>query len=394
MLRLEKRPTPSRFWLYATPPVAVILTMIAGGILFAAMGKNPLEVIRTIFWDPLFGEFAFYLRGQLLVKAGPLILIAIGLALGFRAGIWNIGAEGQYIMGAIVGAGVGLAVFPTESRWIFPVMVVAGAFGGWAWAMIPAILKTRFNTNEILVSLMLVYVAETILAKASTGFLKNPEGMGFPGSRNFSSYPAAQNGQIFSNEALEALRSAALSVETTVGIIGRPIAYIGAMLADFGTGLHWGGVAALVTAVLAYILLTRHQAGFQIKLAGQAPRAARFHGVSPARLVVMCMGISGALAGLAGMFEVTGPAGQISIDFNTGYGFTAIIVAFLGRLNPLGIVLAGFLMALTYVGGEMASTNLGLPDAAIQVFQGMLLFFLLAVDVLTNYRFRLAVGAH
>ena len=359
MLRLEKRPTPSRFWLYATPPVAVILTMIAGGILFAAMGKNPFEVIRTIFWDPVFGEFAFYLRGQLLVKAGPLILIAIGLALGFRAGIWNIGAEGQYIMGAICGAAVGLAVFPTENRLIFPVMVVAGAFGGWAWAMIPAILKTRFNTNEILVSLMLVYVAETILAKASTGFLKNPEGMGFPGSRNFSSYPAAQNSFIY-----------------------EPL------------GLHWGGVAALVTGVLAYILLTRHQAGFQIRLAGQAPRAARFHGVNPARLVVMCMGISGALAGMAGMFEVTGPAGQISIDFNTGYGFTAIIVAFLGRLNPLGIVLAGFLMALTYVGGEMASTNLGLPDAAIQVFQGMLLFFLLAVDVLTNYRFWLAVGVH
>ncbi|MFM7446663.1 MAG: ABC transporter permease, partial [Tabrizicola sp.] len=326
MLRLEKRPTPSKFWLYATPPVAVILTMVAGGILFAAMGKNPFEVIRTIFWDPVFGEFAFYLRGQLLVKAGPLILIAIGLALGFRAGIWNIGAEGQYIMGAIFGAAVGLAVFPTENRLIFPVMIVAGAFGGWLWAMIPAILKTKFNTNEILVSLMLVYVAETILAKASTGFLKNPEGMGFPGSRNFSSYPAAQNAELIA-----------------------------------GTGLHWGGVAALVTGVLAYILLTRHQAGFQIRLAGQAPRAARFHGVSPARLVVMCMGISGALAGMAGLFEVAGPSGQISIDFNVGYGFTAIIVAFLGRLNPIGILLAGLLMALTYIGGELASFMLALP---------------------------------
>jgi simple sugar transport system permease protein len=370
VIRLEKRPTPSRFWLYATPPVAVLLTMLAGGVLFAAL-MDPARaaedcgrlcyaatVIRTIFWDPIFGEFAFYLRGQLLVKAGPLILIAIGLALGFRAGIWNIGAEGQYIIGAIVGAAVGLAVFPTESRWIFPAMVVAGAFGGWAWAMIPAILKTRFNTNEILVSLMLVYVAETILAKASTGFLKNPEGMGFPGSRNFSSYPAAENAELIA-----------------------------------GSGLHWGGVAAFVTAVLAYILLTRHQIGYQIRLAGQAPRAARFHGVSPARLVILCLGLSGALAGMAGLFEVTGPAGQISIDFNTGYGFTAIIVAFLGRLNPLGIVLAGFLMALTYVGGEMAATQLGLPDAAIQVFQGMLLFFLLGVDVLTNYRLRLAMGA-
>lgn len=359
MPRLEKRPNPSRFWQYATPPVAVILTMVAGGLLFALMGKDPLAVIRTIFWEPLFGEFAFYLRGQLLVKAGPLILIATGLALGFRAGIWNIGAEGQYIMGAVIGAAVGLAAYPTESRWIYPLMVLAGAFGGWIWAMIPAILRTRFNTNEILVSLMLVYVAETILAKAATGFLRNPEGAGFPGSRNFSTYRAAGNPELIA-----------------------------------GSGLHWGGVAALVTAVLAYVLLQRHLLGFQIKLAGQAPRAARFHGVNPSRLVVFCMGVSGALAGLAGLFEVTGPAGRISIDFNSGYGFTAIIVAFLGRLNPIGIVLAGLLMALTYVGGEMAATNLGLPSAAIQVFQGMLLFFLLGVDVLTNYRIRLFSGGH
>lgn len=358
MLRLEKRPNPSKFWLYGTPVVAVLLTMIVGGMLFAAMGKNPFEVIRTIFWDPLFGEFAFYLRGQLLVKAGPLILIAVGLALGFKAGIWNIGAEGQYIMGAICGAAVGLAVYPTESRWIYPVMVLAGALGGWAWAMIPAILKTRFNTNEILVSLMLVYVAQTILAKASTGFLKNPEGMGFPGSRNFSSYPAAANPELIA-----------------------------------GTGLHWGVVTALVVAVVAWVLLSRHIIGFQIKLSGQAPRAARFHGVNPTSLVVLCMGISGGLAGLAGLYEVTGPAGQISIDFNVGYGFTAIIVAFLGRLNPIGIVFAGLLMALTYVGGEMAATNLGLPSAAIEMFRGMLLFFLLGVDVLTNYRIRTFMGA-
>lgn len=354
MIRLEKRPSPSAFWQWATPVLAVILTMIAGGIMFALLGKNPVEAIRTIFWDPLFNEqFASYSRPQLLVKAGPLILIAVGLSLGFRAGIWNIGAEGQYIMGAIFGAAVGLALYPVETRWVFPLMVAAGIFGGWLWAMIPAILKTRFNTNEILVSLLLVYVAQNILASMSIGLLRNPEGGGFPGSRNLSQIPAMANPELIP-----------------------------------GTGMHWGVVAAFVVVIAAYILLQRHILGYHIKLAGQAPKAARFAGVSPSRLVLLCMGLSGALAGMAGLFEVAGPSGQISIDFNVGYGFTAIIVAFLGRLNPIGILLAGLLMALTYIGGELASFMLALPAAAIQAFQGMLLFFLLAVDLLTNYRIR------
>ncbi|AXQ95855.1 ABC transporter permease [Cereibacter azotoformans] len=353
MLTLEKRPNPSRFWNWATPVLAVVLTMLAGGLMFALLGKNPVEAIRTIFWDPLFGEFAWYFRGQLLVKAGPLILIAVGLSLGFRAGVWNIGAEGQYMMGAIFGAAAGLALYPTDSRLIFPLMVAAGAFGGWIWAMIPAILRTKFRTNEILVSLLLVYVAQSIMASMALGALRNPQGGGFPGSRNLSQWPSSANPELIA-----------------------------------GTGMHWGVVAAFAAVIAAYILLQRHILGFQIRLAGQAPRAARFAGVSPNRLVLMCMGISGALAGLAGLFEVTGPAGQISIDFAQGYGFTAIIVAFLGRLNPVGILLAGLLMALTYVGGDNASTNLGLPAASIQAFQGMLLFFLLAVDLLSNYRIR------
>lgn len=354
MIRLEKRPSPSQAWTIATPVLAVVLTMIAGGILFAFLGNNPVETIRTIFWDPIFGEFAFYYRGQLLVKGGPLILIAIGLSLGFRAGIWNIGAEGQYIMGAIIGAAFGLAFFPSESVLIFPGMIIAGAFGGWAWAMIPAVLKTRFGTNEILVSLMLVYVAENILASVSSGLLQNPEGRGFPGSRNFKDFPAAHNEFIIES-----------------------------------AGLHWGVLAAFIAVIFAYVLLAKHMLGFQIRLTGQSPRAARFAGVNPTRLIVFCLGVSGALAGLAGLFEVSGPAGQITIDFNSGYGFTAIIVAFLGRLHPIGILLAGLLMALTYIGGEAAQASLGLPAAAIQLLQGMLLFFLLAVDILTNFRVRL-----
>ena len=354
MIHLEKRPEPSRVWQWATPLLAVLLTMIAGGVMFAALGKDPVAAIRTIFWDPLFSDqFAAFSRPQLLVKAGPLILIATGLALGFRAGIWNIGAEGQYIIGALTGAAAGLALYPSEAWTIFPLMVLAGAAGGWTWAMIPALLKTRFNTNEILVSLLLVYVAENLLASMAVGPLRNPDGGGFPGSRNFGQWQAASNPELIA-----------------------------------GTGMHWGVVAAFIAVIFAYILLQRHLTGFHIQLAGQAPRAARFAGVNPARLVVLCLGISGALAGLAGVFEVTGPAGQISIDFNVGYGFTAIIVAFLGRLHPVGILLAGLLMALTYIGGELASFMLNIPIAAIQAFQGMLLFFLLAVDVLTNYQMR------
>ncbi len=316
MLRLEKRRQPSRAFAWATPVLAVVATMIFGGLLFAALGKDPLVAIRTIFWDPLFGQHAFYYRPQLLVKGGPLILIAIGLSLGFRAGIWNIGAEGQYILGAICGAGVGLAFYPMEGWFIFPLMVIAGALGGLVWAMIPGLLKVKFGTNEILVSLMLVYVAEQLLASVSLGLLKNPQGFGFPGSRNLQQYDSAHNAELIA-----------------------------------GTGMHWGVAAAFIAVIFAYILLTRHQLGYHIR--------------------------PGACAGLAGMFEVSGPAGQVTIDFNTGYGFTAIIVAFLGRLHPVGILLAGLLMALTYIGGEIAQSGLGLPAAAIQMFQGMLLFFLL-----------------
>jgi simple sugar transport system permease protein len=189
------------------------------------------------------------------------------------------------------------------------------------------------------------------------GLLKNPEGMGFPGSRNLKQYAAVHNPELIS-----------------------------------GTGAHFGVLAALIAVAGAYIVLSRHRFGFDVRLAGQSPRAARFAGVDPAKLILICLGISGALAGLAGFFEVSGPSGQISIDFNVGYGFTAIIVAFLGRLHPVGILLAGLLLALTYIGGEVAALTLGLPIATIQMFQGMLLFSLLTVDVLTDFRIRIGKG--
>ena len=359
MFRLEARPQSSAFWTAITPVLAVFATMIAGGLMFAALGKDPLASIRMIFWDPLMGEYAFYYRGQLLTKAGPLILIAIGLSIGFRAGIWNIGAEGQYIIGAICGASVALAAYPVQAWYIFPLMVIAGGLGGWAWGMIPALLRNRFGTNEILVSLMLVYVAQHLLSSMSLGLLRNPEGMGFPGSRNLQQYASASNPELIA-----------------------------------GTGIHWGVVAAFVAVIVAWIFMSRHITGFNVRLMGESPRAATFAGVIPKKVVTFTLGLSGALAGLAGLFEVSGPAGQITIDFASGYGFTAIIVAFLGRLHPIGIMLGGLLMALTYVGGNLVQQQAGLPAAAIQAFQGMLLFFLLAFDLISAYRIRLVRREH
>lgn len=351
MFQLEPRPQSSHYWTAFTPILAVIATMIAGGMLFAFMGKDPVEAIRVIFFDPLMQP---YTRSQMFVKAAPLILIAIGLSLGFRAGIWNIGAEGQFIMGAISGGAVGLAFYPYEAFWILPLMAIAGAFGGMLWGLIPALLKIKFGANEILVSLMLVYVATNFLGGMVIGPLQNPAGHGFPESRSFQSYASASNVEVFA-----------------------------------GTGIHYGVMMMFATVIVAYILLNRHVLGFQIKLTGQSPRAALFAGVNPNVMIAVCLGISGALAGLAGLFEVTGPAGKLTTNFPVGYGFTAIIVAFLGRLNPIGIFLAGLVLALTYIGGETAQFILRVPAATISVFQGMLLFFLLAFDLLSSYRIRL-----
>ncbi|MDM7459951.1 MAG: ABC transporter permease [Paracoccus sp. (in: a-proteobacteria)] len=353
MIALIPRTSPAPYWQVATPLLAVLATMLAGGLLFAVMGYDPVAAIRTIFWDPLFGPASGYSRPQLLVKAAPLILIASGLAVGFRAGIWNIGAEGQYIIGAITGAAVALAFYPLEAWWLFPLMVAAGLTGGWAWGMIPAMLRNWFGASEILVSLMLVYVAQRIAAWMAFGPMRNPQGMGFPGSRNLQQYPSAANPELIA-----------------------------------GTGAHWGVVAAAIAVLGTWVLMSRHIRGFHIRAAGAAPRAARFAGVRPAVLVFFCLGLSGALAGAAGLFEVAGPAGQITDRIGVGYGFTAIIVAFLGRLHPVGILLAGLLLALTYIGGELAQLTMGLPAASVQVFQGMLLFFLLGFDLLTRFQIR------
>jgi simple sugar transport system permease protein len=331
---------------WASPLLAIILTLLAGALLFALMGRDPVQGLKVFLWDPLATQRGW---SELGLKSTPLILCAVGLAVCFRANVWNIGAEGQLIAGAIAGGGIALLATRDSTRMFVPAILVAAASGGAAWAAITAWLRDRFNANEILVSLMLVYVAQLLLAWLVQGVWKDPQGYGFPQSKLFES--AAR----------------------------MPI-----VLA--GTRLNIGFVLALAAAVALWLMLGRMVIGFQLKVAGLAPLAARYAGFSERHLLWFALLLSGALAGAAGGIEATGPIGQLTPTISPGYGFAAIIVAFVGRLHPVGIVFASFVMALFYIGGELAQSRLGLPSALTGVYQGLLLFFLLACDTLILYR--------
>ncbi|MEE2722369.1 MAG: ABC transporter permease [Pseudomonadota bacterium] len=352
LLRLEQRPEVSKSMVYASPLIAVVLTILTAMVMFALLGVDPVKAIATFFIEPISTLDGL---AELCVKATPLILIGVGLALGFQANVWNIGAEGQLIIGALAGGGLALAFYDHSSIFLVPAMLVCGVIGGMAWAAIPAWLKTRYNTNEILTSLMLTYVGLLVLSYLVHGPWKDPEGQNFPESRLFH-------------------ESALLPI-----------------LID-ETRLNVGWLLALLVVVAGWLLISRHIIGFQIKVIGMAPMAARFAGFKEKRLIWLTLLISGGCAGLAGVIELSGAIGQIVPSISPGYGFTAIIVAFLGRLHPVGVFFAGLLMALTYLGGDSAQITMNMPNAVIGVFQGMLLFFLLASDVLIRYRVR--IGPH
>ena len=357
MLELEARAEPSRLMSWLSPLLAVVLMLGGGLLVFSALGKDPIEGFRVFFLNPLKDVYSL---SELLLKATPLMLCAIGLAIGFRAKVWNIGAEGQFMLGAVAATGVALSFDGSESGLLLPAMVIAGALGGAAWAAIPALLRTRFNANEILVSLMLVYVAQLFVSWLVFGPWKDPDGFNFPQSKMFGD---------------AALLPALLD----------------------GTRLHYGFMLAIAVLVAGHAFMSRSFAGFRMRVAGEAPEAARYAGFSTARMIWTGLLLGGAAAGLAGMAEVAGPMGQLTDKVGSGYGFAAIIVAFVGRLNAFGIFLASLLMALLYIGGEQAQQYLNLPSSISMVFQGMLLFFLLGADVLINYRLRLrrrAVGGN
>jgi general nucleoside transport system permease protein len=353
-LIMERRAETPVAVMVASPLVAVMLTLVSAAIMFALLGKDPRAALHVYFIDPLSDSWGLQ---EVAVKATPLALIAVGLALCYRAKVWNIGAEGQFLLGAMAGGYLAIVTHGApQGPWLLPLMLLAGAVAGACFALIPALLRTRYGANEILTSLMLVYVAELLLDFLMRGPWRDPAGFNMPHS------------VVFEPEA-----TLPLLLEGGRLNIGTPI---------------------MLAVVLAFaLMMARSLKGFEIRLVGEAPRAARFAGFSETRLVVTVFALSGALAGLAGVLEAAGTIKQLQPGMSPGYGFTAIIVAFLGRLNPVGALVAGVFVAITFIGGENAQIMLRLPLDATRVLQGLLLFFVLASDSLLLYRFRLVRGA-
>ena len=329
--------------------VALILTLLTVSVLLAAIGLDPLSSLHRIFIKPLNSVYGI---SELLAKATPLITIGVALALGFRAGVWNIGAEGQLVMGGLCGGAVALAFWGVDGFWVMPLVLLGGTIGGLFWGAITAFLKVRFNANEILVSLMLTYVAILLLSVMVHGPLRDPDGFNFPESRLF--HDAATLPKLFSA----------------------------------GRG-HSGFVFAIAFAIVGTWVVKRWHLGFEMRVTGLSTSAAKFAGYSRDRTVWMALLMGGAISGFAGVVEVTGNIGQLVPTISPSYGFTAIIVAFLARLHPLAVIPAGLLVALSYLAGEAAQLSLGVPAASTQVFQGLLLFFLLGTSLFVNYRVRL-----
>ena len=358
MLQLEPRAQPSEVWRFASPLLALLLTVVLGTLLFVALGKDPVRGLSMFFWEPIKSVYAL---SELLVKATPLLLIALGLAVCFKSNVWNIGAEGQFVMGAIFASGVALSADANSASSItgvslfwFPV-VLAGIVGGMVWAAITAWLRDRFHASEILVSLMLVYVAVMLLNYLVYGPWKDPLGYNFPQTKTF--------------DAITQIPKLISGTRVNVGVL-----------------MALAGVAAL------WLFLFRTYAGFAQQVGGLAPDAARYAGFSSRKALWLALLTSGAAAGLAGALEVAGPLRQLTPFVPVGYGFAAIIVAFVGRLHPVGMVFSALLMSMFYIGGELAQSRLGLPRSLTGVFQGLLLFTLLACDTLLQYRVRWRVA--
>jgi general nucleoside transport system permease protein len=334
MLRIEARASPSKAWSIASPILAVALTIAFGFVLFSLLGKDPVKSITVFLLEPL---RSFKSISEVLLKSIPLILCGVGLAICYRANVWNIGAEGQLLIGAICASATVLMFDVASKPLAGPVVMVlglaAGVLGGMFWAGITT------------------YVAGLLLIYCVTGPLRDPQGYNFPQSK------------VFSKEYL-----------------------LGFLIP--GTRLHWGFLVAIASAVLGSFFVFKSFTGFKLQVGGIAPKAARYAGFSSRSALWIALLTCGALAGLAGAMEVMGPIGQVLPSVSPGYGFAAIIVAWVGRLHPLGVIAGAIVMSVFYIGGEYSQSRMGLPSSITGIFQGALLFFLLLCDTFIDNRMK------
>jgi simple sugar transport system permease protein len=344
----EKRLTRSRRASVLVPILSFILALVFGGIILLLFGINPLEAYQVMVKGSLGSGYAL---SETLVKAIPLMLTGLGVSIAFRMLFWNIGAEGQLAWGGIAAAFVALFLSDyVPGFMLIPLMMILAILAGAMWALIPAALKAWIGVNEILTTLMMNYIAILLVEFLYTGPWRDPEGYGFPGTAQF---PEA------------------------------------AWLPRLAGRVHAGLIIAILAAALVWFILSRTRWGYEIRVIGENPKAARYSGMNIARNIVLVMLLSGGLAGLAGMAEVSGIAHRLYQGLTIGTGYTAIIVAWLANLNPWGVLLVAFLMAALLVGGDQIQIALGLPAAVAGVLQGAILFFVLGGSIFVNYRVRI-----
>lgn len=354
-LVLEKRLDTSARRSLGTRVVALGLAFVAGALLLAAVGANPFATYGAMLVGALGTPYAL---SETLVKAIPLMLTGLAVSLAFRMRFWNIGAEGQLAMGAFAATGIALwgppaAPWLPEGLWL-PLMIAGGFVAGALWGLVPAALKAGLGVNEIITTLMLNYIAIAWIEYLFYGPWKDPAGFGFPGTAQFPRFAWLPR------------------------LFGR---------------VHWGLVFALGAAALIWFGLTRTRWGYEVRLLGSNAAAARYAGVSVRRNILLVMALSAGLAGLAGMAEVAGISHRLQQGLTLGYGFTAIIVAWLARLNPWGVLLVAFGLAALLVGGDQIQMTMGLPASVAQVLQGIIFFFVLGGDIFTQYRLRVVAFA-
>jgi general nucleoside transport system permease protein len=344
--KIERAPSPSKTVQVLAPIVSVALALVACGLVLLATHQNPISVYHAMLKGALGDRFGFT---ETLVKTTPLLLAGLGISVAFKMQLWNIGAEGQIYLGAIGATWIAIFVLPDAGGWIvIPVMAVAGMIAGGIWGAIPGVLRAVFNANETITTLMLNYVAIILCDYLIHGPWKDPNGHGFPGTARFS-------------------KSASLP---------RLMPY----------RVHLGLAFGLAAALILWIALRRTRWGYELNVMGSNSRAARYAGMNITRTIVLVMAVSGALAGLAGMSEVSGIGHQLQRNLSPGYGYTAIIVAWLGRLDPFGIILVSFLLAGLLVGGDQLQMAMNLPSSVAPMLQGAILFFVLGGDAFTKYQ--------